>query len=98
MTVTDTAPVVVDDPPPAASPVWRSMVVRAGIAYVISRLCVVAGAAIVAAQQSTVARLEGMERPKNAVNLIMRVLTSWDGAWYYRIIRDGYPSIVPADI
>jgi 4-amino-4-deoxy-L-arabinose transferase-like glycosyltransferase len=74
------------------------MLVKAGIAYLISRLCVAAGAAIVAAEQSTIARAEGLERPKNAVNLMLRVLTSWDGAWYYRIIRTGYPGIVPENI
>ena len=99
MTATDTMPLTAQEPTSdVPSPVWRSMLIRTGIAYVVSRLCVIAGAAIVAAQQSTVARIEGLERPKNAVNLIMRVLTSWDGAWYYRIIRDGYPGVVPPDI
>jgi hypothetical protein len=99
MTATETLPTTAQDPTPRhASPLWRSMLRRTAIAYVISRLCVIAGAAIVAAQQSTAARFEGLERPKNAVNLIMRVLTSWDGAWYYRIIRDGYPGVVPPGI
>jgi hypothetical protein len=97
--IDDTAPPAADEQPATAetSP-WRSMLVRAGIAYVFTRLCVIAGAAIVAAQQSTVARVEGQPRPKNAVHLIVRVLTSWDGAWYYRIVRDGYPGFVPANI
>src|SRR5687768_8477633 len=102
MTVTDidetAPPTAAEQPASATASPWRSMLVRAGVAYVFTRLCVVAGAAIVAAQQSTIARLEGEPRPKNAVNLIIRVLTSWDGAWYYRIIRDGYPGFVPEDI
>ena len=98
MTALDTPPTPVTEPADGAPSAWRSMLVRTGIAYVISRICVIAGAAIVAAQQSTVARVEGLERPKNAINLIMRVLTSWDGAWYYRIIRTGYPGFVPDNI
>lgn len=77
---------------------WRSYVRRAGVAYLVSRLCVIAGAAIVAAQEVSEANREGLPRPRNAAGLIMQVLTSWDGAWYYRIIRLGYPSSIPSDI
>ncbi len=77
---------------------WRSYVRRAGIAYLVSRLCVVAGAAIVAAQEVAASNRKGLPRPDNATGLIMQVLTSWDGAWYYRIIRSGYPSSIPSDI
>lgn len=75
-----------------------SFLVRVGIAYVVSRLCVIAGAAIVAAQEVAESNRLGLPRPKNAVGLILQVLTSWDGAWYYRIIRAGYPSVVPPDV
>lgn len=74
------------------------MLVRVGIAYVVTRLCIIAGAAIVAAQEVADANRLGLPRPKNAIGLILQVLTSWDGAWYYRIIRSGYPDAIPADI
>jgi hypothetical protein len=65
MTATDTSPLTALEPAPAvASP---GVALDAGphrIAYVVSRLCVVAGAAIVAAQQSTVARIEGPRAPE----------------------------------
>lgn len=77
---------------------WRSYLRRAGIAYLVSRLCVIAGAAIVAAQEVAETNRLGLPRPKNAVGLILQVLTSWDGAWYYRIIRNGYPTSIPAEI
>jgi Dolichyl-phosphate-mannose-protein mannosyltransferase len=77
---------------------WRSYLQRTAVAYLASRLCVIAGAAIVAAQEVAEANREGTPRPKNAVGLIMQVLTSWDGQWYYRIIRTGYPSSIPADV
>ncbi len=74
------------------------MLRRAGIAYLVSRLCVIAGAAIVAAQDVADSNRLGLPRPKNAIGLILQVLTSWDGAWYYRIIRSGYPTSIPADV
>ena len=74
------------------------MLRRAGIAYLVSRLCVIAGAAIVAAQDVAESNRLGLERPKNAIGLILQVLTSWDGAWYYRIIRSGYPTSIPDDV
>lgn len=77
---------------------WQSFLRRAGVAYLASRVCVIAGAAIVAAQDVAEANRLGEARPKNAVGLILQVLTSWDGAWYYRIIRDGYPTVIPAAV
>jgi hypothetical protein len=74
------------------------MLRRTGLAFVLSRLCVLAGAAIVAAQEVAEANRLELPRPKNAVGLITQVLTSWDGAWYYRIIRDWYPTSIPPDI
>ena len=80
-----------------ASP-WPSYLKRVSIAYLASRLCVIAGAAIVAAQEVAEANRLGEPRPKNAVGLITQVLTSWDGAWYLRIIRDWYPTSIPPDV
>lgn len=36
--------------------------------------------------------------PKSATSMILDVLTSWDGIWYMRIIRFGYPTYVPEGI
>ncbi|MCU1364396.1 MAG: hypothetical protein JWN39_35, partial [Ilumatobacteraceae bacterium] len=46
---------------------WRQLSYRALIAYVISRICVVAGAAVVAAQRVVQDRIDGIARPTNAV-------------------------------
>ena len=91
---------VISAPAPAHGDVsmWQSFLRRAGVAYLVSRVCVIAGAAIVAAQDVAEANRLGEARPKNAVGLILQVLTSWDGAWYYRIIRDGYPTVIPAGV
>ncbi len=92
MTALATAPTHTDESQ------WASMLRRTAVAFVLSRLCVIAGAAIVAAQEVAEANREGLPRPKNAVGLILQVLTSWDGAWYYRIIRDWYPTSIPTTI
>jgi hypothetical protein len=77
---------------------WAKLVKRASIAYVLSRLCVVAGAAVVAAQRVVQDRTDGIPRPRNAVGRITEVLTSWDGKWYFALIRDSYPSHIPPHI
>jgi hypothetical protein len=77
---------------------WSQILRRVGIAYVITRLCVIAGAAIVAAGEVAEANRLGLERPKNAVGLILQVLTSWDGRWYFEIIRGWYPTSIPPDV
>jgi hypothetical protein len=92
MTALATAPTHTDESQ------WASMLRRTGLAFVLSRLCVLAGAAIVAAQEVAEANRLELPRPNNAVGLITQVLTSWDGAWYYRIIRDWYPTSIPPDI
>jgi len=85
-------------PPRKTTPFWSSALRRTGIAFIISRLCVIAGAAVVAAEQVVIANHEGQPRPSNAISLITRVFTSWDGAWYYRIIRDWYPHVIPPHV
>lgn len=36
--------------------------------------------------------------PRSATSMVLDVLTSWDGIWYLRIVRYGYPSFVPDNI
>ena len=36
--------------------------------------------------------------PKSAGSMMLDVFTSWDGLWYLRIVRFGYPSFVPQNI
>jgi hypothetical protein len=84
--------------------------VRLGlIAYVVSRICAVAGAAVVAAQvrvADNVARTEALlngevyDKPPlpGGARLITNVFTSWDGRWYLEIVRTGYPRHVPPNI
>ena len=39
-----------------------------------------------------------LDVPNSAFSMILDVLTSWDGIWYLRIVRFGYPSYVPPNI
>jgi hypothetical protein len=89
---------VVTAPTTLETSTWRSYLRRTAIAFLISRLCVLAGAAVVAAQQVAEANREGLPRPRNALGLISEVLTSWDGQWYLRIVRGWYPDRIPAGV
>jgi hypothetical protein len=90
----------VDEAPPTfvSGLSWREIMLRVGLTYLITRACVLAGAGIVAAQEVAEANRLGLERPRNAVGLILQVLTSWDGRWYYEIIRGWYPTEIPPDV
>lgn len=94
---------------------WIASLRSAAIAFVVSRLMVLIGAAIVAAEMRADENkirsqiLFGLERkvdpharglvlPRSAGRMILDVLTSWDGIWYLRITRFGYPTFVPPSI
>jgi hypothetical protein len=90
---------------------WRRVLTKAGLVYLFSRLCVVVGAALVAAELKADDNMVKANMPnapwadphyadkiipRNALRPIIDVLTSWDGLWYLRIVRAGYPrSVVP---
>ncbi|MBI4884585.1 MAG: hypothetical protein HY826_11095 [Actinobacteria bacterium] len=88
---------------------WRRIVRKAGLVYLFSRACVLIGTALVAAELRADANVVD-ERfpgapwadpdyanaviPKTAARPMLDVLTSWDGDWYLRIVRLGYPRFV----
>jgi hypothetical protein len=98
----------VDDP----SIGWHRILRKAGLVYIYSRLCVLAGAAIVAAElRKDVDQVKGLPNvpfadpnlvgratPKSALGPMLDVLSSWDGIWYLRIVRNGYPRHVQPDV
>jgi hypothetical protein len=87
------------------SATWYRILRKVGLVYIFSRLCVLAGAAIVAAElRADINQIKGMPDvpfadphiagrpiPTSALAPISDVLSSWDGIWYLRIVRDGYP-------
>ncbi|HEY4608821.1 MAG TPA: glycosyltransferase family 39 protein, partial [Ilumatobacteraceae bacterium] len=91
---------------------WYRILRKAGLVYLFSRLCVLAGAAIVAAElQADINQVKGIPGapfgdphiigrplPTSAVGPISDVLTSWDGLWYLRIVRFGYPRHVQPNV
>ena len=92
---------------------WRGVVRKAGLVYLFSRLCVMVGAAIVAAElraddnavkanfpDAPFADPQYVSKaiPTSAVRPMLDVLTSWDGLWYLRIIRSGYPRSVQPNV
>src|SRR5262245_18949068 len=69
---------------------WRRALVVTGVAYLLSRAAVIAGAGIAAASED--------RRPENAGRPILDALTTWDGNWYFRIARLGYPQSIPSNV
>jgi hypothetical protein len=84
---------VVDTPQPS----WNRALAVGLAAFFVSRLCVIAGTSVRAAQMAVDARADGTPVP-GAGSVIGDVLTSWDGKWYLEIVRHGYPSSVPPNI
>lgn len=77
--------------------------------YVMSRLCVLAGAAVIATELRVDANLalernlpladpQGATATGNALRPILDVLTTWDGLWYVEIVRNGYPTHIPPNV
>lgn len=75
--------------PPASDP-WGRAVRRGAVAYVLSRLFAVMGAAIAVAAQAVWARWNE-EEPVNGLTGLVQVFDSWDGHWYLDVVREGYP-------
>lgn len=105
------------DPDPAPSTTtadtWRRGLLTAAGAYLFSRLCVIVGAALVAAElradenyrveKFPLARWADPHYwdkaiPRQAARPMIDVLTSWDGLWYLRLVRLGYPRSVRPDV
>ena len=77
---------------------WYRAVAIGMAAFVVSRLCVLAGAGVRASQVIVDASNDGEPRPGTPLGLIASVLTQWDGLWYMEIVRGGYPRSIPPDI
>ncbi len=109
--MTDTDAII--DDPSELDALWRKALLRSGIAYLFSRLCVVVGAALIAAELRADENVRlanfpwsrwadphyaNKAIPGNALRPMLDVLTSWDGVWYLRLVRNGYPRHVPTGI
>lgn len=86
-----------DAAPESGEQRWKRAVTIGLLAYLVSRVCVLAGAAVRASQVVIDQRKEGVPE-QGGVDLITGVLTSWDGRWYLELVRFGYPENVPPQI
>ncbi|MET0143714.1 MAG: glycosyltransferase family 39 protein [Ilumatobacteraceae bacterium] len=77
---------------------WNTAVAIGICAFVVSRLCVLAGAGIRASQVTVDANNALEPRPGSPVGLVTGVFTQWDGLWYLEIVRNGYPRSIPPNI
>ncbi len=86
-----------------ANPRFQRAMLVGLVVYVVSRLCVIAGAGVRAAQLVVDSRTdlaEGLpaDPEQSAPTTIIEVLTSWDGRWYLELVRSGYPSQIPPNV
>ena len=88
---------------------WWALLRHTVPVYVLSRLCVLAGAAVVAAELRVDANLadegglpladpHGAQNAGSAIRPILDVFASWDGLWYMDIVREGYPTEIVPDV
>ncbi len=85
-------------PVPVEGRTWNQAVVIGIAAFVVSRLCILAGAGVRASQLTVDAHDNLEPRPGSPVGLVTGVFTQWDGNWYMEIVRHGYPRSIPSDI
>lgn len=85
-------------PHPAERGEWHRALAVGLAAFVVSRLCVLAGAGVRASQLVVDANVDNEPRPGTPIKLITSVFTQWDGNWYMEIVRGGYPRSIPPDI
>ena len=83
------------DPATPSDSRWRQALRRGTLAYVASRLLVMAGATIAALDRTDAARAGASETFGAALAAVLR---AWDGEWYLSVARNGYPTHVPAEI
>lgn len=79
---------------------WNRARLVALVSYLLARLCIVAGAAAVATARDVRHRELDPSQPvpESAFRGMVEVLNSWDGQWYFELIRTGYPRSVPPDV
>ncbi len=86
----DATPPAAPAPAATATYTWRRALVWSSIAYALSRAAVLAGAGAAGAAEKP--------RPASGSGPILKVLTSWDGQWYFQVARHGYPRHIPPHI
>lgn len=76
---------------------WRRTLRVGVMAYIASRVLVLIGAGLVAVARTQEQARAGRDRLPT-LDHVRATLMSWDGAWYERIVTDGYPRSVPANV
>ena len=82
--------------PPTSDP-WQKAVRVGAVAYVLSRVFVVMGAAVAVAADAVWSRLNN-ETPKGGLSALVAILDSWDGHWYLEVVREGYPRYIMPNV
>jgi hypothetical protein len=77
---------------------WGRAVAIGIAAFIVSRLCMLAGAGVRAAQVTVDAHDNFEPVPGSPWALVNGVFTQWDGLWYMEIVRHGYPTSIPPNV
>ena len=77
---------------------WGRAVAIGIAAFIVSRLCMLAGAGVRAAQVTVDAHDNLEPVPGSPWGLVSGVFTQWDGLWYMEIVRNGYPTAIPPNV
>lgn len=73
---------------------WKRATRIGALAYILSRIFVVAGGAVAATSWAVQLREEG-KTPPSGPTLLAQFLDMWDGKWYLEVVRSGYPRFIP---
>lgn len=76
---------------------WKRARLYALVAYLVSRLFVLAGGAIAVTTWALQDKEEG-KPAKNGLKMLIEYLDMWDGHWYLEVVRKGYPRVIQPDV
>ena len=76
---------------------WKRARLYALVAYLVSRLFVLAGGAIAVTTWALQDKEEG-KPAKNGLKMLIEYLDMWDGHWYLEVVRNGYPRVIQPDV
>lgn len=76
---------------------WRRAQRVGLIAFIASRIFVLAGGAVAATSWAVQKREAGLV-PASGPTLLVQFLDMWDGKWYMEVARSGYPRFIPDQV
>lgn len=76
---------------------WKRARLYALVAYLVSRVFVLAGGGIAVTTWALQNKQEG-KPVKNGLKMLLEYLDMWDGHWYLEVVREGYPRLIQPEV